>query len=320
MLSHSYIFALLSGSACAHIYRVLDSSFADPSVVYTGSDYYAFGTTGNHVHAQTAYSPDFVNWTLLDGHDALPGPYPTWVSKSSVSLWAPDVIKVSNNSYIMYYSAREATTGKHCVGAATSSKAQGPYNATVTNSSLACPLSQGGAIDPDGFIDTDGTIYVTYKIDGNSLDGDGTTHSTPIMLQKMHSDGITPDGDPIQLLDRSDLDGPLIEAPSIMLKDGIYYLSFSSNWYNTEKYDTSYGYATSITGPWKKQYAPYAPLLKTGTGSKNAGKLSAPGGTDFSVDGTKIVFHANLNGKDITKGRAMFVANITSSDNVISLA
>lgn len=216
----------------------------------------------------------------------------------------------------MYYSAKEAKSGKHCVGVATSTVAQGPYDATVSNDAIACPISQGGAIDPDGFIDTDGTIYVTYKIDGNSLDNDGTTHSTPIMLQKMKSDGVQVDGDPIKLLDRDEIDGPLIEAPSMLYHDGIYYLTFSSNYYNTDKYDTSYGYATSITGPWKKQQGPYAPLLKTGTGSKNAGKLTAPGGADFSVDGDKIVFHANLEGT----GRAMFVSNITVKDNIISLA
>lgn len=229
-------------------------------------------------------------------------------------------IQKADGTYVMYYSAIERDSGKHCVGAATSDTAKGPYNATVTTGAVGCPISKGGAIDPDGFIDTDGTIYVTYKIDGNSLDNDGTTHSTPIMLQKMHSDGVQPDGDPIQILDRDDNDGPLIEAPSIMLKDGIYYLSFSSNYYNTEKYDTSYAYATSIKGPWKKQHAPDAPLFVTGTGSKNAGKLSAPGGSDFSVDGTKVVFHANLNGKDIHGGRAMFVSNITVKDNIISLA
>ena len=219
----------------------------------------------------------------------------------------------------MYFAARETSSGKHCVGVATASTAKGPY-AHASNTSLACPISQGGAIDPDGFIDTDGTIYVVYKIDGNSLDGDGTTHSTPIMLQEMHSDGVQPVGTPIKLLDLSDLDGPLIEAPSLMQKDGIYYLSFSSNWYNSEKYDTSYAYATSIRGPWKKQYAPHAPLLVTGTMTKNAGALSAPGGADFSADGQRIIFHANRNGHNISDGRALFVSDIKVGDNIISLA
>lgn len=29
--------------------------------------------------------------------------------------------------------------------------------------------SQGGAIDPAGFVESDGSHYVVYKIDGNSI-------------------------------------------------------------------------------------------------------------------------------------------------------
>lgn len=228
------------------------------------------------------------------------------------------IIKQADGTYTMYYSAAAASdSSKHCVGAATATSPEGPY--TPVDSSLACPLDQGGAIDANGFIDTDGTIYVVYKIDGNSLDGDGTTHATPIMLQQMEADGTTTTGSPIQLIDRSDLDGPLIEAPSLLLSNGIYYLSFSSNYYNTEYYDTSYAYASSITGPWTKQSAPYAPLLVTGTETSDDGALSAPGGADFSVDGTKILFHANLNGQDISGGRALFAASITEASDVVTL-
>lgn len=91
--STSFLATLLCSGASAHIYRVLDSSFPDPSVVYTGSDYYAFATTGGGVHAQVAHSPDFLNWTVLEKYDALPGPFPEWVNNKSVSLWAPDVLK-----------------------------------------------------------------------------------------------------------------------------------------------------------------------------------------------------------------------------------
>lgn len=88
----------------------------------------------------------------------------------------------------------------------------GPYS--PEQNPLSCPLEQGGAIDADGYKNGD-TYYVVYKVDCNSLNGDGTTHSTPIMLQGLNSDAITPNGDATQLLDRDDNDGPLTEAPSI---------------------------------------------------------------------------------------------------------
>lgn len=32
-----------------------------------------------------------------------------------------------------------------------------------------CPQSQGGAIDPAGYTDTQGRRWVTYKVDGNAV-------------------------------------------------------------------------------------------------------------------------------------------------------
>lgn len=216
----------------------------------------------------------------------------------------------------MYFSAATSQdSSKHCVGAATSSTITGPY--TPENDPLACPLNQGGAIDADGYKDGD-TYYVLYKIDGNSLDGDGTTHPTPIMLQGLNSDAITPNGNAIQLLDRDDNDGPLIEAPSLANVGGTYYLSFSSNMYDTTNYDVSYATASAITGPYNKAQAPHAPLLQTGDPS-NVGNLAGPGGADFNGDGSKIVFHAFENGQNIDNGRAMYVANIGASNDVLSV-
>lgn len=112
----------------------------------------------------------------------------------------------------------------HCVGAATSTSPQGPY--TPQSQPIACQTSGGGAIDPAGFQDSDGTRYVVYKVDGNNLGGGGScgngdeSHSTPIMLQKLASDGVTPTGNPVQILDRDSNDGPLIEAPSLILHSG----------------------------------------------------------------------------------------------------
>lgn len=221
-----------------------------------------------------------------------------------------------DGTFVMYFSAASSEdSSKHCVGAATSTSITGPY--TPEDSALACPLDQGGAIDADGFSDG-GTFYVVYKIDGNSLDGDGTTHATPIMLQGLNSDAVTPNGDPTQLLDRDDADGPLIEAPSLANVDGTYYLSFSSNMYDTTDYDVSYATASALTGPYTKAQAPNAPLLVSGDPS-NVGDLAGPGGADFSADGLKIVFHAFENGQNIDDGRAMYVADVSVSGGVITI-
>ncbi|KAJ5248734.1 endo xylanase [Penicillium chermesinum] len=301
--------------AAAEAVLALNVDFPDPCVIQTDNGYYAFSTASGDVNAQVASSPDFSSWTLLEGTDALPGPFPSWVGSQGgrPQIWAPDVIQRADGTYVMYFAAVSSSdTGKHCVGAATSTTITGPY--TPEENVLACPLSQGGAIDAAGFIDGD-QYYVVYKVDGSNL---GNNSPTPIMLQAMESDAVTPSGDPVQILDHDDGDGGNIEAPSLVNVDGIYYLSFSSSIFDQTTYDSSYATATSITGPYAKAHTPNAPLLVTGDPS-NVGTLTAPGGLDFSADGTKIVFAAWISSDGVGSGRAMYTASVQISDDVVKI-
>ena len=226
----------------------------------------------------------------------------------------------------MYYSDEFALSpAHHCVGVATSKTVTGPYTAAANP--LACPLSEGGAIDPDGFQDVDGKRYVTYKVDGNSIGHGGECNNavapivpTPIRLQEVAADGVTPIGAPTTVLDRDDLDGPLIEAPSLhRSQEGIYFLFYSSNCYSGPLYDTSYATANSVTGPYTKSATP---LFITGDGAN----LVGPGGADIIHDGTRVVFHSHLNGASGSKAkrdspaRGMWTAELTFSGTTVSAA
>lgn len=302
------VLSLFPGRCMAKPWKVIDADFADPSVIRINDGYYAFATSANGVNAQIAHSADFGTWSVLDGQDALPGPFPSWVNSKSPLVWAPDVIQRDDGTFVMYYSASTSEAhSKHCIGAATSSSITGPY--TPEQKVLACDISKGGATDAAGFKDDDGTHYVVYKVDGNSLNTGSDYHPTPIMLQKLQSNAVTPDGDAVQLIDRDDADGPLVEAPSIVKSGGQYYLSFSSNMYNTLKYDVSYAVASAVTGPYTKASAPNAPLLSSGD-SSNVGPLGGPGGSAFRGDGGAIAFHAFNNGQNMDKARGMWVANV----------
>lgn len=224
----------------------------------------------------------------------------------------------------MYYSAEVfGHTRFHCVGAATSSDILGPYKPLDT--ALACPLAEGGAIDPDGFFDNStNKYYVTYKVDGNSIGHGGNCNNgieprvpTPIRLQELLPDAVTPAGEPVEILDRDWFDGPLIEAPSLhRSEEGIYFLFFSSNCFVGPLYDTSYATSDNITGPYKKTGRP---LYVTGDGPD----LMAPGGTDIMKDGSKLVFHGDLKGlgsirkKGLTRG--MYTAEPKFDGHTVSI-
>ena len=240
---------------------------------------------------------------------------PSW---STGNTWAPDVFQLADGSFVMYFCATlSSAPSMHCVGTATSSTVDGHYNASSTV--LACPTAQGGAIDPAGFQDSDGSLYVVYKIDGNSLGGGGTCgngngeYSTPIMLQTLESDGVTPSGDPVQILDRDAADGPLIEAPDLILHEGTYFLFFSSNCFNGPDYDTSYATASSITGPYTKASSP---LLVSGGDN---GALNSPGGATVGPDGTQMVFHSDSESGN-SAVRQMWTAGIAISGGTVSIS
>jgi len=201
---------------------------------------------------------------------------------------------------------------------ATSATVRGPY--TPLADPFVCHLDLGGSIDPAGHQHPDGSLYVVYKIDGNNRGNGGTCNnsvppikSTPLMLQKVAADGYTKIGNEVQILDRDDADGPLIEAPSLIHVNGVWFLFFSSGCFGDLSYDLSYASATSVTGPYTKAQSPVAPLLVSGKDG-----LKAPGSACVAKDGSKIVFHAWL-GDAIAGGRGTWTGVPTISGTTVTL-
>ena len=224
----------------------------------------------------------------------------------------------------MYYAAPSRNNSVHCIGAAKSDSVTGPY--IPQNNPLACPISDGGAIDPVSFQDPNTAFqYVLYKVDGNSLDPhpqsatcggpdkDGNYHPTPIMLQRVRKDdGVTTIGSAVQVLDRGPYDGPLIEAPSMFYKDGIYFLFFSSNCYSTDYYDISYATSNNIEGPYIKTSMA---LITTEDGYG----VRAPGSVDVNKSGSLIAFHGTVGfNQDGSSIRYMYAAAIIVSGSHIN--
>ncbi|GAB7351351.1 hypothetical protein MBLNU459_g2035t1 [Dothideomycetes sp. NU459] len=331
------------------ITEAIIANFPDPTIVQHNGTWYAFATNNaagileqpnnqssyeyGRSNVQLAVSDDFDKWTLLNyTHDPLPtagdwanrnitntteGP----VSRSNV--WAPAILqRPSDGKFVLYYAAAAKDRGRtHCVGAAVSntSSPAGPY--IPLDTPLACPVDKGGAIDPAPYIDTDGSIYVAWKVDGNNIGHGGSCGNTvpplvptPIMLQKMKEDGTTADGEAIQILDRDDSDGPLVEAPAFArTDDGRYFLFFSSGCTRNPSYDVKYAYADNITGPYTRaQY----PLLKTGDWG-----LLAPGSVDIARtdNGTyEMAFHARVF-TTFGRVRAMFTTRIEFDGGLVNM-
>lgn len=225
------------------------------------------------------------NATLSQFGAPPPGPQNiTFSTTKGANPWAPEIFRNPiTGKWIMYYCATSAVyPDSHCIGASISSVGiAGPY--VPQNESIACEGAWGGAIDPAAFIDVDTVsnataIYLLYKIDGNSHGQGGECYntiapqtSTPLLLQRMADDGVTPIGSPTYLLDREtdEGDGPLVEAPSLVKVDGVYVLFYSTGCTRNADYDVRVATATNVTGPYTRRGV----LLKSG----DYGQLYAPG-------------------------------------------
>ncbi|KAK2812067.1 hypothetical protein FQN50_001778 [Emmonsiellopsis sp. PD_5] len=291
---------------------VINQDFPDPALLTTPDAYYAFGTNNFGKRVQVAKSIDFESWTVLDV-DALAGVGP-WEKEENT--WAPGVIIRDDGRLVLYYSGvSKYANGRHCIGGAITEGTDpaGPY--FPLDDPIACHIDNGGSIDAVGFLDQDDSRYVLYKIDGNAVGNGGDCGnsvpplaSTPIMLQKLEADAVTKIGDPMIILDRDDSDGPLVEAPSLVLVNGVYFLFYSSHCYSSPQYDVKYATSRSITGPYKKVGPP---LLKTGDFG-----LTSPGHAEVSPDGTRMLFHANCEGKS---GRCMYAMPLFIHDETVSI-
>ncbi|KAK4228265.1 family 43 putative glycoside hydrolase [Podospora fimiseda] len=306
---------------------LLQTDFPDPCIIHhpTNNTYYAFATSSNQKNIQAASAPSASGpWTWLSSVDPLPDPGP-WTSgpRNYGMTWAPSVISLPDSSgWVMYYSAQLPANSSafHCVGAAVSKMSiLGPYEPLP--SPLACPLSKGGAIDPSGFFDPQtGKRYLVYKVDGNSLGNGGSCgntiaplRNTPIMLQRVNeTDGVTLIGEPVEILDRDERDGPLVEAPDLWWDGKRHVLFYSNHCWSEEGYSVNYAVSTDgVEGEYVKMNGTNggerALVMTEGIG--DGFNLSAPGGATSFWDEEKgesgIVLHANCR-----EGRCLFGVGI----------
>lgn len=219
---------------------ILTHNFPDPAVLLVDGTYYAYSTNSNSRNVPTARSTDLVKWEYL--RDAMPA-LARWVNLSQANVWAPEVLRVDDR-YLLYYTARDKASNKQCIGLALADAPQGPFR-DRSETPFICQTDEGGSIDASPFRDADGTLYLYWKNDGNCC-------MKPAYLygQQLSPDGTELVGEPVRLA-RNDApwEGSVVEAPTMWLHDGGYYLFYSGNGYAGERYAVGYAVCEGPLGP-----------------------------------------------------------------------
>ncbi len=159
-----------------------NASVHDPSVIKAGGTYYVFGS-----HLASAKSTDLVNWTqitssvsatnklFLNGasnvYSELAETF-TWAQSNT--LWAPDVIRLADGRYYMYYNACKGDSPRSALGVAVAEKIEGPYvnKGIILKSGMWGQASYDGTVydalkhpntvDPNVFFDNGGRLWMVY--------------------------------------------------------------------------------------------------------------------------------------------------------------
>jgi hypothetical protein len=276
-------------------------NFPDPSVVRDGSTFYAFGTSTGGSYLPVMTSTDLATWTARPSYpqpacvggavdpffnDAFPCPA-SWGQDRPVGgrltkeVWAPGAAKVGN-TWLVFYSMRISTSpDRFCLGLATSGGPLGPY----TDSSAApfhCDSDPVGSIDPQPFVDDNGTPYLIWKSEGFPCP---VCEPTKLWSQQLSPDGMSfaPGSTQTELLstnhpDATTWEGTVIETPAMVRYQGHVLLFYSGNIWHSTAYGIGWADCASPTGPCTKMTS--TTPLRTSNASENG-----PGAATPFIDG-----------------------------------
>lgn len=209
-------------------------------------------------------SDDLQHWTALG--DAMPA-LPPWAKPGKT--WAPEVIRLLDGRYALFYTAANRHNGKQCIGRAIATHPAGPFEDAAAEPFI-CHPETATSIDPSPFRDDDGSLYLLWK----TRQGEGSQYLSKIWIQRLDQNAMLEAGSQARVLLINDLpwEGRHVEAPTMLRHDGRYLLFYSAGASTETRYAVSFAASDNPLGPFEKHLG--LPILKTGSFLKGPGHQS----------------------------------------------
>jgi len=239
--------------------------FADPDIIVAKGTYFAYGTNSTAGNIQIMESSDLRSWRKAG--DALPA-LASWATPGFT--WAPAVIHLKR-SYVLYYAAATAGSRIQCISVATAKKPQGPFTDS-SRAPLECQPNLGGSIDPSPFVAADGQLYLTWK----SIGGGGQPSTIWAEALDPQGTALHGPGPSVLLRPSQPWEGSVVEAPTMVVADGSYFLFYSANNWDSADYAIGVARCAGALGPCVK------PLARPLYGSQR--DAEGPGGETVFTD------------------------------------
>ncbi|MCU1376041.1 MAG: beta-xylosidase, partial [Actinomycetia bacterium] len=275
----------------------LPEDAADPAILKVGNRWYAYATQVYLTKVPMRWSDDLRTWSR--SAEAMPGLAP-WAEFGA--HWAPSVTQVGGR-FVMWYSARDRTSGRQCISRAVADRPEGPF-VDELRAAPVCQVALGGSIDPHVFTDQDGSRWLSWKSDENSVGVRSQLWTAPLSI-----DARTLTGAPVAVLAQDAAwETFTIEQPALYRKGDVYYLFYSGGYWESDTYAIGYATGSSPRGPFTKQTVA-GPWLATAAGAAGPGALDV-----FSGPGSEtwVTYHAWTGGVGYVNGakRTLRVAKL----------
>jgi beta-xylosidase len=145
--------------------------------------------------------------------------------------------------YVMWYTVRHRDSGRMCISVATSAQPLGPFEDRSERPAL-CQLELGGSIDPDVFVNDDGSAFLVWKSEDNALGQPTSLWSAPLDDMGVRV------GHATRLLSRTaEWQGLIIEGPALVRSGASYYLFYGANAWASPSAAIGYARCDTPLGP-----------------------------------------------------------------------
>ncbi|MDR3140368.1 MAG: glycoside hydrolase family 43 protein [Tannerellaceae bacterium] len=261
---------------------------ADPTIFLDSGTYYLYGT-GSPEGFRVYTSGDLVHWSI-PAQDSLA--LRKGESYGEKGFWAPQVF-CHNGQYYMAYTANEN------IAIAVSSHPAGPFRQD-TLAPIKAPTRQ---IDPYVFFDDDGKVYLYHVrlADGNRIFVAEMTGDLMAVKEETVKECIVAASG---WENTQKADWTVAEGPTVLKRNGLYYLFYSANDFRNVDYAVGYAVARSPFGPWEKTAD--SPII-----SRHTIGCNGTGHGDFFRDKNgdrKYVFHTHYSGAAVSPRRTAVIS------------
>ena len=167
-------------------------------------------------------------------------------------VWAPGVAHIDGR-WVAFYAVRvRLDVDRFCISVATAASPLGPF-VDDTTGPLVCDADPHGSIDPQPFVDEDGSAWLLWK-------SEGVPGSVPTRIWSRQlapgGTGFAPGSAPTELLRTSQAwEGDVVENPAMVRHQGRLALFYSGNEHRSAAYAIGWAECASVSGPCAKHGA-----------------------------------------------------------------